>query len=451
MRTPAIDWAEDGFGDGDSQRKLAEVLSGRVPPETALALVLDAFGDTFSPADRALVLPIASARAYRSEMPPVFDPVAGVFGPLATLCALTGVARPARAAAADPAFVRGALDRARTGLGMSEGRADYKHDRLDRAARKAQGMWMSRRRYDKLFRLVGKIESETSEMADQSALFELGRFAKIGFAPRIDAARLVADPAAASFVAYYTANLARRSVFTAGKQARALDTVAARLLERCGPESDWYSVAHVFPRADVLARLADAQRLALLDMTLAVMGDAAARLEACVARNSLDMVYMTVARGQDSSTWNALGGAWNRARDFWLALVWSTGNAAFADAFLPGKVMRLMAADVVAWHRSIGEGVHPDTLVWDRLPKPWDVVAGRATCTRAQVEAACAACGVDAAASGWAAPRARAQVVEWAPTPELVHGVAVDHPALAKFLRHIGVFSGKEIRLGAGA
>jgi hypothetical protein len=47
--------------------------------------------------------------------------------------------------------------------------------------------------------------------------------------------------------------------------------------------------------------------------------------------------------------------------------------------------MMLIAADLAAWHRSTGGGLHPDVGVWARLPLPWDVLAGRERCTRNDV------------------------------------------------------------------
>jgi hypothetical protein len=125
----------------------------------------------------------------------------------------------------------------------------------------------------------------------------------------------------------------------------------------------------------------------------------------------------------------------------------SLGHQATFERFLPGKVLRLMAADVAAWHRLSGSRLHPDTHVWAALPKPWEVVIGRATCTRSQVEAACRAAGVEAEASGWTAPRAHTVAEAWRPTPELVHGVTVNHPELAYWLRKVGVFSGQAVNL----
>ena len=49
------------------------------------------------------------------------------------------------------------------------------------------------------------------------------------------------------------------------------------------------------------------------------------------------------------------------------------------DRICLGKVLRLMAADVAAWHRLAGGGLDPDTQVWNDLPLPWEVISGRPT------------------------------------------------------------------------
>jgi hypothetical protein len=91
-------------------------------------------------------------------------------------------------------------------------------------------------------------------------------------------------------------------------------------------------------------------------------------------------------------------------------------------------------------------GIHADTLVWQALPSPWLVLRGEASCTRADIEAACEVHGVDPQKTGWAKARPRTAVAEFRPTPELVHGVAVSNPYLAAYLRRLGVFSGKPLK-----
>jgi hypothetical protein len=152
---------------------------------------------------------------------------------------------------------------------------------------------------------------------------------------------------------------------------------------------------------------------------------------------------MIVRRGTDSSTWNITAGAWNRAREGWIAVVHALGMEELLERQCPGKVLRLMAADVAAWHRVTGGDLDPDTKVWAELPLPWKVLSGEADCPRARVEAVCRTHGVDPDKNGWSAPRSGRTVHAFRPTPELVHGVAVASPELAATLRKAGWFSGQ--------
>lgn len=368
----------------------------------------------------------------------------GLDSQLEVLATLTGAFPPS---GGDPRAIRGFLDLARGQVGMRIGSTSYKHDRMNREARRVAGLGeMSRRRYDKLFRLIGRIEGYVGELEDQLDLTSYAQFAKVGFGAEVPYKAFAQADASAAFVAYYVANLGRRSLFTAGKQARALDRGAEFLLRLC--ESDartsWFAVAHVFPRWDVLMRCTLEERAELLAKALAKLTAIAERLHACVTP-TMDVDDMVVRRGDDSSTWNALAGAWNKARDAWISAAWSV-DPTVAESLLPGKVMRLMAADVVAWHRSTN-GLDPDTKVWQALPRPWDVLSGQATCTRDDVVTACLRMSVDPEKSGWAKPRPRTEVAEVRATPESVHGVVVSHPQLAKILRRAGWFSGYEKRV----
>jgi hypothetical protein len=69
-----------------------------------------------------------------------------------------------------------------------------------------------------------------------------------------------------------------------------------------------------------------------------------------------------------------------------------------------GKVPRLMAADVAAWHRAAGGDLNPDTNVWNEVPLPWEALCGEAVCTREMVEEVCRRFGVDPVRNGWTAP-----------------------------------------------
>jgi hypothetical protein len=86
--------------------------------------------------------------------------------------------------------------------------------------------------------------------------------------------------------------------------------------------------------------------------------------------NDIDRQTMIVKRGNDSSTWNHAAGAWNKARDQWMQLIYALGLDSILDEICFGKVLRLMAADVAAWHFQSGGKLDPNTLVWSQLPLP---------------------------------------------------------------------------------
>jgi hypothetical protein len=113
------------------------------------------------------------------------------------------------------------------------------------------------------------------------------------------------------------------------------------------------------------------------------------------------------------------------------------------EASCPGKVPALVASDVAAWHRLEGRDQHVDVRVWADLPLPWDVVLGDDECPADLVRETCHRHGVDPEADGWTQPYRQDLTELPAPAPELVHGVAVSSPLLARALRKAGVFSGQ--------
>jgi hypothetical protein len=156
---------------------------------------------------------------------------------------------------------------------------------------------------------------------------------------------------------------------------------------------------------------------------------------------------MIVRRGNDSSTWNIAAGAWNKLRNGWFALVHALRMDPILDKMCPGKVLRLMAADVASWHESVGGDLHDDTDVYAELPHPWDVLSGNAVCTRDMVIDVCKKYGVDPKKGNWVDFKPGRRIAKFEATPELVHGISVSSGELAKVLRKAGVFSGKEIKI----
>jgi hypothetical protein len=220
------------------------------------------------------------------------------------------------------------------------------------------------------------------------------------------------------------------------------------LFARCcrSNSANWWAIAHVHPVAEVLERLKDEQKGRLLATWFGLLTGIAGLLREVWEKSRFNRTTMIVKRGDDSTTWNATCGAWNKAREAWIELLTSLRMDAILEQMCPGKAMRLMAADVAAWHRMSGGGLEPDTAVWSALPVPWEVLDGSATCTKADVELACRRAGVEPGTKGWTSPRNHRQVEAFGPTPELVHGVEVGHPGLAILLRKLGVFSGKSLK-----
>lgn len=440
----------------DGVEKLHATLVRRETPETVAAVVKDALG---TKASRALephlgaVIRASMTRRYGwSSMSTVFRAPPSAERHLAKARELAQKFLNADLPAGDdPEALDAVADELSRLIGKPAGIASFKDQRLSRADRSAVGLELSHRRYNKLFRLANRLQAKADAIRNQEVLSDLVLISKAGFAGRVTLQDLGGHAPTAAFVAYYSARMKLRSEFTISGQQRPFDELSAALLKLCDgdPETRWQAIAHVFPRADVLSRLSEEEKGRLLGEWFEVLTVIAERLERIAGSSNIDLDSMIVRRGNDSTTWNALAGAWNKARDHWIALVHSLGMDGLFDTVLPGKVMRLMAADVAYWHQAAGGGIHPDTLVWRRLPKPWSVVRGDATCVLAEVEEACRQAGVDGLKSGWTAPRSRTSVATFRATPELVHGVSIANPFLAHALRRIGAFSGKGLKLDA--
>ncbi|MEU7010262.1 hypothetical protein [Streptomyces sp. NPDC046332] len=353
----------------------------------------------------------------------------------------------------DPERIEAVIRRAGEEIGRAYGENDFGRDRLNRDERAEAGIGeLSKRQYNKRFRLLRRMEAKLARVVHEQRRYEVVMTGKGAIAHTLPYGPFAADPGTAAFVAYLTARGYMRSVFTDGKQRRPYDEVADALFQRLRAEperTDWYVVAHAHPTAEVLGHLSDEELSLLLSRWSRFLRSVAELLEEAWNRCALERNTMIVRPGNDSSTWNQAAQAWSTARAHWFALLTELGREDFLDRVCPGKVPRLMAADVAYWHRKSGGGLHPDTYVWADLPLPWKVLRGEEECTRSLVEQVCARYGVDPVAGGWTAPRPAAEPVGYLRTPELVHGVRVD-PLMASALRSAGVFSGKGRRAAAG-
>jgi len=353
----------------------------------------------------------------------------------------------------DPARIEAVIRRAGEEIGRAYGQNDFGLDRFNRAERAAAGLGeVSKRQYNKRFRLLRRMEAKLARLVHEERRREVTMTGKGALAHVLPYELFATDPDTAAFVAYVTARGYMRSVFTNGSQRQVYDEVAEALFQRLrnSPERTcWYAVAHVHPAAEVLAHVSDEDLTRLLVGWNGFLRQVAGLLENAWNRHPLQRDTMIVRRGDDSSTWNQAAQAWNTARAHWFALMTELGQEQILDRICPGKVPRLMAADVAYWHRMSGGGLHPDTSIWAELPLPWEVLRGEKECPRSLVEAVCARHRVDPVAGAWTASRPAAEAVSFRRTPELVHGVPVADPLMAGALRSAGIFSGKHKRAAA--
>lgn len=442
---------------GAALRELYASLSARRRPEDVAETIRELLGDGLT-AEEAAVLEVAASGSLKrrlfgyTSMAQAFARPVGAARQVARACELFAAAYPMNHdLCANPGAVEAFIRAVAVEIGKVFGRSDFRDHRLSHRERAERGIELSRRGYNKRFRLLARMEAKLQTLVREMRKRELQMAGKSGLASRLSWQEFAANRDAAAFAAYYAARRNLRSEFTIEGQQRAYDEVAGMLFARCerSPSAaGWWAVAHVYPRAEVFRRLPERQAGALIGRWYAVLQEAAAVLEETWSRSGIDRRTMVVRRGNDSTTWNNTAGAWNMARDNWIALLYALGWEDLLDLSLPGKAMRLIAGDVAAWHASAGTEPDRNLFVWNELPLPWRVLSGEEICTLPMVVEACARHGVDPHTSGWVAPRPHGAVAPFRPTPELVHGVTVANPFLADMLRRLGYFSGKP-RTGA--
>lgn len=316
-------------------------------------------------------------------------------------------------------------------------------ERLSKKERKERGIYKNARWYNKRRRLIQTLQRKRTSLRRSEELYLFTRISKSALSVGIPYELFGRDLNTAAFVTYLAARMNRRSMFTNQSQDRAFDQVSQILLDRCrkSPTTQWFVIAHILPDKEVLDRLEEVEKGYLVGRWYTLLEKMAERLKDSWSPE-IDRLRMVVQRGNDSSTWNAVAGSWNRAREHWISLVYSLSGQRILEEVCPGKVMRLMAADVVRWHQR-GEGdIHPDTKVWANLPFPWEVLKGEERCGLEEIRRECEKAGADF--QTWTYREGR-ETVSFRPTPDLVHGVEVSSPELAKLLRKAGVFSGKSV------
>lgn len=437
----------------DPMGRLHKTLDRRPPPEVVCKLILDACGQQFTPAQRRVLERASSPAAWTySSMSEDFDrPVAAVHK-VRTLMALFGKQLSDESVmrmASDPWMLLGQLQFLAPFLGWMGG--DFTAaPPLNRQQRAAMGIDMSRRRYRRLVRQMRQTQQHAQGLQQQVLLRQLRLVASSGMAYSITVEEMRADPAAAAFVAYWSAQ--RRARRDDGGP-NPYDVVAELLLGRCefaGDRTDWWMIARAFPHRDVLARIGDQRRGELMAQWMQFMRLAADLLKQVLAQArpvGFDEARMVQVAGMDSWTWNLLAFCYNQARAGWIACLDAAGSLRLLNAVCPGKAMRVVTADPVTFRVA---RVDPQIAVWTALPKPWEVLGG-VSCTARTVELVCRQHGVDPRGTGWTAPQPDGEVALWVPTPELVHGIEIGDPLWAGVLRSAGTFAGQTRPAWAGS
>src|SRR5262249_52774005 len=144
--------------------------------------------------------------------------------------------------------------------------------------------------------------------------------------------------------------------------------------------TNWWAISYIYTSQEVLSHLTDQQKGELLGKWTSLLQTIAKSLVEIWNENEITRATMVVKKGNDSTTWNNTAGAWNKSRDNWMNLIYSLGLEYILEDICFGKVLRLMAADVVAWHNRSGGKLDPNTDVWNKLPLPWEVFEGKETC-----------------------------------------------------------------------
>lgn len=437
-------------------RELFDSMQARRRPEDVAALVTRLLGGGLGWSERAVLQRAARHAAKKlgaTSMMDDFDRPIGLQHQVASAARphlFPQVPAPSPSACDSLPAVSDFVRACGAEIHKAPGRHDFMAHRLSAELRREAEMQLSRRKYNRLFRFVARLEEKLDSLDRNWARYQCLRVGKTRLATKLTWETFNSDPSGRTqaFLAYYAARCNLRSRFTIEGQTKPFDEVSRVLLDGCvhSSSTNWFAIAHIFPDAQVLARLCDEQKGELLGLFFDQLRAISGLLREVWAASNINRQTMIVRRGNDSSTWNAAATAWNGAREGWIALLHAMGAESILDAMCPGKVLILVAGDLAWMHQEYGNGLSVDTKVWAELPLPWQVLDGEIPCPHSLVESVCARHGVDAQKGGWVAPRARGKAVPFEATPELVHGVTVASPHLANILREAKVFSGKNVQ-----
>ncbi len=164
------------------------------------------------------------------------------------------------------------------------GENNFLADRLNKSERKKIGLDISKRNYNKKWRLLKRLESKLLKFEREIRKTEFQKIAKHGIVHNLDFELFSRDINTACFIAYYNARCNLRSVFTNKSQARSFDIICDMLFKRCKGErvtlskilkrkkivkvesqTCWLAISYIYPNQEVLANLTDKQKGQLLE------------------------------------------------------------------------------------------------------------------------------------------------------------------------------------------
>lgn len=140
----------------------------------------------------------------------------------------------------------------------SVGKNDFTADRLTKSQRKELDLDISKRQYNKRWRLLKRLEKKLLKIQRETKKVEFQKIAKHGIIHHLDLKTFKNDINSACFIAYFNARCNLRSVFTNQSQERAYDEISDMLFKRCN--TNWLAIAHIYSSKKVLSHLTDEQK-----------------------------------------------------------------------------------------------------------------------------------------------------------------------------------------------
>ena len=388
--------------------------------------------------DEAAWLDRAGRRTFARIAGPPAGPV-GAGRQLAVAGALFDTVRAADGAdAGGPEQVARAVRLGGREIGREPGAAGFRDGRLNREARAAAGLGgLSRRQYNKRFRLLQRLEVKQAVLDVAERERRAAALAETGLLSLLDAARPTADLETACLIAFQAARRHSRGALTGRLSWWAGRRVTELLLARlaAAPRTDWWALAHVHPVREVLARLTEHQRGQLAGRWSAALRETAVLLERASGRCALDPTAMYARPGDDAYAWNLAAKAWNAARTQYLEMLEAMDAQEVLDPVCPGQVPVLDVVEPASWRRWVGEEGYREIEVWAALPLPWRVVSGAEACPAELVARVCRRHGVDPVKAGWTVRPVRRGTAGSRLRAAFVDRVAHADPVLAGVLR----------------